>query len=135
MINPPSLSVRVLIGLREMKPLPRSFSLKHRLRLLRIPLIIVVTKNVCELDHAVGDRQALLVFRVPLAELQRAAGRVDINFTTPADSSLAYGGHISQNTVTRFWAGHVNTSRMLVFNWYQRAVLVAQHRHRQLDEH
>jgi hypothetical protein len=62
--------------------------------------------------------QGLLVFRIPLSQIQSAASSVDINFTTPSDSSTAYGGHISQNTGDEiFWAGHINTSRIRVFNW------------------
>src|SRR5262245_23584731 len=64
---------------------------------------------------AVGS--GLLVFRVPLAQLL-TGGTIDINYTTPSDSALAYGGHITQNTGDMLmWAGHFNTSRMRVFNW------------------
>jgi hypothetical protein len=67
---------------------------------------------------AVGT--GLLVFRVPLAQLQSGAGNVDIGFTNPSDSATAYGGHISQNTADEvFWAGHFSTSKLRVFNWPQ----------------
>lgn len=63
--------------------------------------------------------QGLLVFRIPLAQIQNG-GTIDINFTNPADSAVAYGGHVSQNTGDAvFWAGHVSTSRMRVFNWQE----------------
>ncbi len=58
----------------------------------------------------------LLVFRLPLAEIV-AGGTVNFDFTNPSDSSLAYGGHVSQNTGdTVYWAGHFNTSRLRVFS-------------------
>ena len=58
----------------------------------------------------------LLIFRVPLSELA-AAGTVNFDFTNPADSATAYGGHVSQNTGDElYWAGHVNTSRMRIFS-------------------
>jgi hypothetical protein len=58
----------------------------------------------------------LLVFRIPLSEIA-AGGTVSFDFTNPADSALAYGGHVSQNTGDElFWAGHFNTSRMRVFS-------------------
>lgn len=58
----------------------------------------------------------LLVFRIPLSEIA-AGGTVSFDFTNPADSARAYGGHVSQNTGNElYWAGHVNTSRMRVFS-------------------
>ncbi len=58
----------------------------------------------------------LLVFRIPLSDIF-AAGSVSFDFTNPADSALAYGGHVSQNTGDElYWAGHVNTSRMRAFS-------------------
>jgi hypothetical protein len=60
----------------------------------------------------------LIVIRMPLAEIQNRA-TVNYNFTNFADSRVAYGGHITQNTGdTVFWAGHNDsTSQMRVFVW------------------
>jgi len=58
----------------------------------------------------------LLVFRIPLSEIAAGAA-VNFDFTNPADSVNAYGGHLSQNTGDElYWAGHINTSRMRVFS-------------------
>jgi len=66
---------------------------------------------------AVGT--GLLILRISLAEIQQG-GTITINFTNPSDSSTAYGGHICQDTTDAvFWAGHVNTSRMRIFNWQE----------------
>ncbi|HWA89338.1 MAG TPA: hypothetical protein VG889_04845 [Rhizomicrobium sp.] len=58
----------------------------------------------------------LLVVRMPLSDLQ-AGGTLNFQFTAPADSALAYGGHITQNTGdTLFWAGHKDNSTIRVFS-------------------
>jgi hypothetical protein len=63
---------------------------------------------------AVGT--GLLVVRIPLNEL-RDSLTINMNYTTPSDSGVAYGGHISQNTGDEiFWAGHNNNSQMRVFS-------------------
>jgi hypothetical protein len=64
---------------------------------------------------AVGS--GLLVVRIPLAEIA-AGGTINYEFTNPADSATAYGGHISQNTGNEvYWLGHVSTSRVRAFSW------------------
>jgi len=61
----------------------------------------------------------LLVMRIPLTQIQ-SGGTINIDFTNPSDSRVAYGGHISQNTGDRvFWAGHNKTSQMRIFNWQE----------------
>jgi hypothetical protein len=76
-------------------------------------------------DLAVGDNflyisadavgTGLLVVRIPLTEIQNSQ-TINIGFTTPSDSSVAYGGHLSQNTGNAvFWAGHNTNSQMRVF--------------------
>jgi hypothetical protein len=78
-------------------------------------------------DLAVGDNylyfsadavgNGLLVVRIPLNEIQ-GGGTINMNYTTPSDSSLAYGGHISQNTGdTVFWAGHKDNSTIRIFDF------------------
>ena len=58
----------------------------------------------------------LLVMRIPLSQIQSGA-TINIGYTNPSDSTIAYGGHLSQNTSdTVFWAGHNNTSQMRVFS-------------------
>ena len=63
---------------------------------------------------AVGT--GLLVVRIPLKEI-RDSQTINMGYTTPSDSAVAYGGHISQNTGDEvFWAGHNNNSQMRVFS-------------------
>ncbi|MEO6220154.1 MAG: hypothetical protein ABIO81_06980 [Ginsengibacter sp.] len=58
----------------------------------------------------------LLVVRIPLNEIQ-AGGTINLLFTNPADSAVAWGGNVSQNTLDEvFWAGHVDNSTIRVFN-------------------
>ena len=58
----------------------------------------------------------LLVVRIPLSEIQ-ASGTINFQFTNPADSAVAWGGNVSQNTLDEvFWAGHVDNSTMRIFN-------------------
>ena len=64
-----------------------------------------------------GAGFGLLVLRISLQEIQNG-GTININYTNPADSNRAYGGHLSQNTGDEvFWAGHNNTSQLRVFSW------------------
>ncbi|MBI3805088.1 MAG: hypothetical protein HY282_15165 [Nitrospirae bacterium] len=61
----------------------------------------------------------LLVVRIPLAEL-RDGVTIHFDYTNPANSGSAYGGHLSQNTGDEiFWAGHLNTSQMQIFNLHE----------------
>lgn len=64
---------------------------------------------------AVGN--GLLVVRIPLNDI-KGGGTINMNYTAPSDSSLAYGGHISQNTGdTVFWAGHKDSSTVRIFDF------------------
>jgi hypothetical protein len=76
-------------------------------------------------DLAVGDNflyfsadavgSGLLVVRMPLKDIQ-GGGSLGLGYTNPSDGSVAYGGHLSQNTGNAvFWAGHNNNSQMRVF--------------------
>ncbi len=76
-------------------------------------------------DLAVGDNflyfsadavgTGLLVCRIPLTQIQNSQ-TINIDYTTPSDSAVAYGGHVSQNTGdTVFWAGHNSNSQMRIF--------------------
>ena len=78
-------------------------------------------------DLSVGDNylyfsadavsNGLLVVRIPLSEL-KSGSTIHMNYTSPSDSSLAYGGHISQNTGdTVFWAGHKDNSTIRIFDF------------------
>ena len=59
----------------------------------------------------------LVVVRFSLAEIA-AAGTINFRFTTPADSAVAWGSGVSQNTGNEvFWAGHVDNSTLRVFSW------------------
>src|SRR6266571_2202110 len=77
-------------------------------------------------DLSVGDNflyysadavsQGLLVVRIPLSDIRNGQS-INLGYTTPSDSSLAYGGHISQNTGDGvFWAGHKDNSTIRIFN-------------------
>ncbi len=56
------------------------------------------------------------VARIPLSDIQ-AGGTIGIGFTNPSDGRMAWGAHISQNTLDEvFWAGHNNNSNMRVFS-------------------
>jgi hypothetical protein len=76
-------------------------------------------------DLAVGDNflyfsadavgNGLLVTRMPLNQIQNSQS-LSIDYTTPSDSSVAYGGHLSQNTGDAvFWAGHNKNNQMRIF--------------------
>ena len=59
----------------------------------------------------------LVVVRLSLAEIA-AGGTINFRFTTPADSAVAWGSGVSQNTGNEvFWAGHVDNSTLRVFSW------------------
>ena len=59
----------------------------------------------------------LVVVRFNLAEIA-AGGTINFRFTTAADSAVAWGSGVSQNTGNEvFWAGHVNNSTLRVFSW------------------
>jgi hypothetical protein len=59
----------------------------------------------------------LVVVRLSLAEIA-AAGTVNFRYTTPADSAVAWGSNVSQNTGNEvFWAGHVDNGTLRVFSW------------------
>jgi hypothetical protein len=48
----------------------------------------------------------LEVARIPLTQIQ-ASGTIFVDFTDPSLGSMAYGGHLMQNTLNEiFWAGH-----------------------------
>ncbi len=58
----------------------------------------------------------LLVARIPLSEIA-ASTTIHIDFTTPSDSSTAYGGHLTQDVGdTEYWAGQVGNSQLRVFS-------------------
>jgi hypothetical protein len=63
-----------------------------------------------------GCTSGHLIARTPLADIQ-AGGTIGIGYTNPSDSPMAWGGHLSQNTLDEvFWAGHNNNSNMRVFS-------------------
>jgi hypothetical protein len=63
-----------------------------------------------------GCRSGLQVSRISLAGIQ-AAGTITIQYTNPANSTMAWGSHLPQNTGNEvFWAGHNSTSQMRVFS-------------------
>jgi hypothetical protein len=74
------------------------------------------------------------IARVKLSDIQ-AGGTIGINYTTPSDSSVAWGSHLMQDTQDEiFWAGHENNGQtgLRVFSWaessgtyYWRSITVA----------
>jgi hypothetical protein len=62
-----------------------------------------------------GCTQGFQVARINLLEIE-AGGTIGIGFTDPANGRVAWGAHISQNTLNEvFWAGHNDNSSMRVF--------------------
>jgi hypothetical protein len=63
-----------------------------------------------------GCLQGFQVVRIPLSEIQ-AGGTINIGFTNPTDGGMAWGSHLSQNTLNEvFWAGHNSNSQMRIFS-------------------
>jgi PEP-CTERM motif len=63
-----------------------------------------------------GCNSGLEVVRIPLAQIM-AGGTIFFDFTTPSDSSLAWGSHLTQDTGPEiFWAGHDGNSSLRVFS-------------------
>ncbi|MDQ0322935.1 hypothetical protein QO002_005141 [Pararhizobium capsulatum DSM 1112] len=59
----------------------------------------------------------LVVVRLSLAEIA-AGGTINFRYTTAAESAVAWGSGVSQNTGNEvFWAGHVDNSTTRVFSW------------------
>ncbi len=69
---------------------------------------------------AVGAGGGLLVARIPLTQI-RDATALSIDYTTPSDSTSAYGSKLMQNTASAiYWAGHAvacnqNNATMRIF--------------------
>jgi len=63
-----------------------------------------------------GCRQGFQVARTSLAGLQAGAS-ITIDFTDPQNSPMAWGSHLTQDTLDEvFWAGHNTNSQMRVFS-------------------
>lgn len=57
------------------------------------------------------------VARISLAQLQ-AGGSLQIAVTDPADCTMCWASHLTQDTLdAAFWAGHKDTSHLRVFSW------------------
>ncbi len=78
-------------------------------------------------DLAVGDNSLYFsidavgtgsfVARIPLSEIQNSQ-TINIDYTSPSNGSLTYGGHLCQNTGNEiFWAGHKDNSTLRVFSF------------------
>jgi hypothetical protein len=82
---------------------------------LDYPDVSVGTNSLYISSDAVGT--GLIIMRLPLNEIKNGAG-FTFWYTNATDGSLAYGGHLCQNTGDEiFWAGHVNNSKMRLFSW------------------
>ena len=77
-------------------------------------------------DLSVGDNYlymscdqvgaGLLVARMPLSQIG-ASSSLSVGFTNPSLSSMAYFGHLTQNTRDEiFWAGHMSNSKLRIFS-------------------
>ena len=56
------------------------------------------------------------IMRIPLSQIA-AGGTINFEYTTPSDSSSAWGSHLSQDTGNEiFWAGQEHTSALRVFS-------------------
>ncbi len=65
---------------------------------------------------ALGCGGGLQVTRTSFAGLQ-AGGTITLEFTDPANGTMAWGSHVTHDTGDEvFWAGHNNTSSMRVFS-------------------
>ena len=63
-----------------------------------------------------GCRSGLQVSRISLAGIQ-AGGTITIDYTNPANSTMAWGSHLTQDTGNEiFWAGHNSNSQLRVFS-------------------
>jgi hypothetical protein len=63
-----------------------------------------------------GCSSGLQVSRTALGGIQ-AGGAISIDYTNPANSPMAWGGHLTQDTGNEiFWAGHNSNSQMRVFS-------------------
>lgn len=61
-------------------------------------------------------RSGFQVSRTSLSGIQ-ANGTITIDYTSPPDASMAWGGHLMQDTLDEiFWAGHNSSSQMRVFS-------------------
>jgi hypothetical protein len=57
------------------------------------------------------------VISIPLSQIQ-AGGTIQIQYTDPSDSSMAWADHLTQDTGNEiFWVGHNGTSLLRVFSW------------------
>jgi len=64
-----------------------------------------------------GCAQGFQVARIPLSQIQ-SSSTINIRFTNPNTGGMAWGSHITQNTLDEvFWAGHNSNSQMRVFSW------------------
>ena len=63
-----------------------------------------------------GCNSGLEVVRIPLSQIQ-AGGTIFFDYTTPSDSALAWGSHLTQDTGDEiFWTAHDGNSALRVFS-------------------
>jgi hypothetical protein len=73
--------------------------------------------DTCWPGSPAGCNSGHMIVRAPLSEIQ-SGGTLNMNYTTPSDSTMVWGGHLSQDTGdTIFWAGHNSNTSMRVFSW------------------
>ncbi|MGA7342825.1 MAG: hypothetical protein WBX18_19645, partial [Terracidiphilus sp.] len=68
-----------------------------------------------------GGNSGLIVARMPLSDITGSGSSVGIQYFSPnedTDQDYAWGGRLTQQTSNgMYWAGHVDTSHLEVFNW------------------
>lgn len=79
-------------------------------------------------DMSVGDNSlylsfdegpGLVVVRIPLTQI-RDSQTIFFQYTDPNNSTMAYFGHLTQNTQDEiFWGGHNSNSNMRIFSWQE----------------
>jgi hypothetical protein len=64
-----------------------------------------------------GISRGRVVIRIPLKEI-KSGSTINFRYTIAGDGFIAWGGHLTQNTLDEaFWAGAENSSTLRVFNW------------------
>jgi hypothetical protein len=78
---------------------------------------VYMSWDTCWPGSPAGCNSGHMIVRAPLSEIQ-SGGTLNMNYTTPSDSTMVWGGHLSQDTGdTIFWAGHNSNTSMRVFSW------------------
>jgi hypothetical protein len=73
--------------------------------------------DACWPGNPKGCNQGREIVRASLSDI-KTGGTLNMGYTTPSDSGLAWGSHLSQDTGDEiFWAGHNSNASIRVFSW------------------